>query len=332
VFTPQGDVKGLPVGSTPIDFAYAIHTDIGHRCAGAKVDGKIVPIRKRLRNGNVVDIITSKGHRPSPDWLNFVVTSRAKNRIRNWLKNDERERSIQLGKEICEKEVKKYGLDYEELTSSGEIEKVARETFGLGGAEPLQMNIGYGKISAYQFLSSIVPPGELEKKYGKKLSRFKQVISKFKGKEKPESSGVLIKGIDDVMMSFARCCNPLPGDDIAGFISHGQGVTIHSTSCSNLLSIDPERKIDVEWDKSFEVMKAVKIQVICKNEKGLLANMSNAIMSADSNICGADIRTTSDNKAINTFEIEVTGAKHLRNIIKSLQSLKKVIKVERLME
>ncbi|MEK6531467.1 MAG: bifunctional (p)ppGpp synthetase/guanosine-3',5'-bis(diphosphate) 3'-pyrophosphohydrolase [Deltaproteobacteria bacterium] len=328
VFTPKGDIKALPMGSTPIDFAYAIHTDIGNKCAGAKVNGRLVPLKCALRNGDVVEIATNAAHHPSKDWLKFVVSSRAKARIRQWVKTEEREISITLGKEILEKEFGKHGVEYGRLARAGDIERIAREGFSLQNMDSLLANIGYGKISAHQVLTRMLPPEKLEadKKF---TATFKRVFNRFTGGKKEIKSAVIVKGQEDLMVKFAKCCNPLPGDEIAGFITHGQGVAIHAAACGSLMNIDRERLIDVEWDKKAKTLRPVKIEVVSKNEKGLLAEMSHAIKAADANISSAEIKTTPDNKALCTFEVEVSDAAHLKNVIKSLQKVKKVIRVER---
>ncbi len=331
VFTPKGDVKVFPKGATPVDFAYAIHTDVGHSCIGAKVNSRMVPLKHTLRNGNVVEILTSGAHRPSKDWLRFAVTSRAKNRIRQWIKTEEREKSIILGKEILEKQFKKHGLDLTGLVKSGQLERIAKEEFGLQGIEHLQLNIGYGKVSIYQVLTRIIPPEKVSGGPARKVSGLRRVLERLKSAPKPApgKEGVIIKGVEDILVRFAKCCYPLPGDDIVGFISHGQGVSIHNAKCPNLLTVDPERQIEVEWDKETRTLRQVKIEVICVNEKGLLADMSSAIKNADANISGADIKTVPDNKAICSFDIEVNDREHLKNTIRSLQKVKKVLKVTR---
>ena len=329
VFTPQGNVKELPFGSTPVDFAYSIHTDVGHRCAGAKVDARIVPLKHRLTNGNVVEIITNKNHRPNKDWLDFVVTSRARTKIRHWLRSEEQEAGVALGKEIIEKELKKYDIEYGSLVRSGELEKVAKDDFGLHGLEALQMNLGYGKISAYKLLTKLLPKDKLAKLKAKKISRFRKVLDKFTTRTKATTGGVVVKGVDNVMVNFPRCCNPLPGDPIVGFISHGQGVTVHSAKCRNLLNVDPERRIDVEWARGIDVTRPVKIRIVSENVKGMLAKISDTITNMDSNVKSANIKTLADSKALNIFEVEVKDTKHLKLIIKALQKIKKINKVER---
>jgi GTP pyrophosphokinase len=330
VFTPKGAVKVFSKGATPVDFAYSIHTDVGHKCVGAKVDGRIVPLKHLLRNGNVVEILTSATHQPNKDWLQFVVTSRARARIRQWINTEEREKSAALGKEILEKQLKKHGLDAGRLLKSGDIERVAKKEFGLHGVEHLHLNIGYGKVSVYQVLAKIIPaeklgPGD------ENVSGIRKMLRRLKSAPKPSAGreGVTVRGVDDIMVRFAKCCNPLPGDAITGFITHGQGVAVHGEGCHNLLDVDPERRVEVEWDKATRVVRPVTIEVVCRNEKGLLADMSNAIRDADANISNADIRATEENKTICTFDIEVKSRTHLMETIKSLEKVKKVLKVAR---
>ncbi len=335
VFTPKGDIKVFPAGATPVDFAYAIHTDVGHRCAGAKVNNRMVPLRYKLKNGDVVEIITSSTHNPSKDWLNFVVTSRAKTRIRQWIKTEEREKSMVLGREICEKEFKRHGLEFTRFVKSGELERIAKDGLGLKDVDSLLASVGYGKVSVYQVLGKILPPERLEtrgeRSPGGRISRIRKVLDRLKvARRVPKREGVIIRGVEDVMVRFARCCNPLPGDEIAGFITHGQGVAIHTANCSNLLTIDPERQIEVEWDTRVKTFRPAKIQVICKNEKGLLAEMSSAIKTADANISSANIMSLPNNRAVCTFEVEVSSIDHLRAIIRSLKKIRKVIQVERI--
>ena len=330
VFTPKGDIKQFPVGSTAVDFAFGVHTDIGNRCSGARVNGRMVPLKTRLKNGDTVEIITAANHHPSQDWLAFVATSRARTRIRQWIKTEERGRSIALGKEICEREFAKHGLEFAKMLKTGEIENMAKGDFGLAGADSLCASVGYGKISAGQILGKILPPDKLASKTAQKFS-FRKVFDRLKPGVKPSTAptAVLVSGEGDVMVKFAKCCNPLPGDEIAGFLTHGQGVAIHAAGCPNLLNVDRERRVDVAWDKKTKATRPVRIEVVSKNEKGLLADMTNAIKAADANISSAEIRTSPENKAICTFELEVSSLDHLKTIIRSLQKIKKVMKVER---
>ncbi|MBI5681856.1 MAG: bifunctional (p)ppGpp synthetase/guanosine-3',5'-bis(diphosphate) 3'-pyrophosphohydrolase [Deltaproteobacteria bacterium] len=327
VFTPKGDVKEFPKDATPVDFAYSVHTDIGHRCSAAKVNGRLVPLKSTLKNGDVVEIITSSNHNPSKDWLKFVVTSKAKTNIRQWIKIEERGKSIALGKEMCEKEFKKYELDINRMLKDGTLEDTAKTHFNMNDANGLLAGIGYGKISAIQILGKILPSERLKPETEKGISKFKKVLQRIR---KPASGdGIIIKGIDNVMIRFAKCCNPLPGDKIIGFVSRGRGVTIHARLCPNVMDTDPERRIEADWGKGPNVSRPARITVVCHDTKGVLADMSAVIAEKEANISSADVNTTPDKKAICTFEIQVNDLEHLNNVIKSLQQIKKVIKVQR---
>jgi GTP pyrophosphokinase len=329
VFTPKGDIKHFSVGATPIDFAYAVHTDVGNRCAGAKVNGKMVPLRTKLRNGDVVEVITSPSHNPSSDWLNYVASARARTRIRHWIKTSERTKSIELGREMCEKEFERRGLEYQELLASGELERIGAEDFGLNSIESLFASVGYGKISMLQLLGKLLPPEKLGLRPKQKFS-FLRVLDRFKGSPKVAKSPVVVRGGEDILVKFAHCCNPLPGDEIQGFITQGQGVSIHAEGCPNLLHIDKDSKVEVAWDSRIRITRPVMIEVLCKNEKGLLAEMTRVIMAADANISSAEIGTKLNKKAACTFVIEVKSIGHLKEIIKSLQKIKKVLSVHRI--
>jgi len=326
VFTPKGEIREFQAGATPVDFAYAIHTDVGNRCCGAKVNGKMAPLDYRLRNGDVVEIITSPTHKPSSEWLDFVVSAKARARIRQWVRIDEREMSISLGRDICDKEFARHGLDFAAMVESGEIEAISRDEYSFDGADTLMASIGYGRIPALQVLSKILPPEKLDPK----VSRLRRVLDKFKpGGSKGSRHAVMVRGVEDAMVRFARCCNPLPGDEIAGFITRGKGIAVHARGCPNLLHVAFERRVDVAWDEAAGTAMPVLIEVVCKNEKGLLADITDAIRGADANITSAEVGVRKDNRAVGTFEVEVNDLAHLRKIIKSLHRIKKVLKVKR---
>jgi GTP pyrophosphokinase len=326
VFTPKGDVKSFPKGSTPIDFAYSVHTDVGHRCVGAKVNGKLVPLKHELTTGDIVEVLTSPHHTPSKDWLKVVKSSKARNKIRAWIKTEERKRSITLGREICEKELRRYSLNYGKLQKSGELKKLAAD-FGLHAEDDLMAAIGYGKLSCHQLVSRLVPADKLEQQQERKESRVGKVIEKLTRKS---SSAIQISGVDDVLVRFGKCCNPVPGDDITGFITRGRGVTVHTADCTLALDGDPERRISVAWNRDKRAALPVKIRVTCYDEKGILANISQAITNCEANISSASIHSTVDKRGINLFEIEVTDLDHLNRVIKSVMQIKGVTKVERL--
>ncbi len=325
VFTPKGDVKGFPKGSTSIDFAYAVHTDVGHRCVGAKVNGKLVPLKHELHNGDIVEVITSPHHTPSKDWLKIVRSSRARNKIRSWIKIEERKRSIVLGREICEKEFRKYSLNLQKLVKSGELKKIANE-YGCNSEDDLLAAIGYGKISAGQVIAKLLPEERIQARQEQKESRISSVLNKLKGKS---SSAVEVGGMEDIMIRYAKCCNPLPGDEIVGFITRGQGVTIHTADCPFVAESDPERRIEVTWAKGKSASLPVKLRVFCMDEKGILANMTLAITNAEANIVSAQIKSTVDKRGENIFELNVTDLTHLNKVVNALMKVKGVMKVER---
>ena len=325
VFTPKGEVKEFPRGATPLDFAYSIHTDVGHQCNGAKVNGKIVPLKYELKNGDTLEIITSSNQHPSIDWLKIVKTSRAKAKIRHWVKTNQREQSISLGLEICEKEFKKYKLNFSKHTKTGEL-KVIAEEFGLHDLDDLLAEVGYGKLSVKQIIHRLIPQERLDKEFTEEAILEK--VTKKAGKK--DGGGVKIRGVEDIMVRFGKCCNPLPGDDIIGYITRGRGVTVHLSNCPTILHSVSERTIDVEWDIEDKSMHLVRIRVVCVDKKGLLAAMSSSIALSEANIINAQIHTTQEKKAVSIFEVEVSDLKHLQNIINSMQNIKGVINVERL--
>ena len=325
VFTPKGEVKEFPRGATPLDFAYSIHTDVGHRCNGAKVNGKIVPLKYELKNGDTVDIITSSNQHPSIDWLKIVKTSRAKAKIRHWVKTNQREQSISLGLEICEKEFKKYKLNFSKLAKSGELKVIVEES-GLQGVDDLLAEVGYGKLSVKQIIHKIIPQERLDTEFTE--DAILEKVTKKAGKK--DGSGVKIRGIEDIMVRFGKCCNPLPGDDIIGYITRGRGVTVHLSGCPTVVHGASDRTIDVEWDIKDKSMHLVRIRVVCVDKKGLLAAMSSSIALSEANIINAQIHTTQEKKAVSIFEVEVSDLKHLQNIINSMQNVRGVINVERL--
>ncbi|MDY0300623.1 MAG: bifunctional (p)ppGpp synthetase/guanosine-3',5'-bis(diphosphate) 3'-pyrophosphohydrolase [Trichlorobacter sp.] len=326
VFTPKGDVKGFPKGSTPIDFAYSVHTDVGHRCVGAKINGKLVPLKYQLNTGDIVEVITSPHHSPSKDWLKIVHSSRARNKIRAWIRTEERKHSMALGREICEKEFRKYSLNLQKLLKSGELKQFAHD-FGFNTEEDLLAAVGYGKIAASQVIAKLIPEERIKAHQDQKESAISSMLNKLKGRA---SSAVEVGGLDDIMIRYAKCCNPLPGDEIIGFITRGQGVTIHTADCPFVSESDPERRIDVTWAKGKKAVLPAKLRVICHDEKGILANITQAITNAEANIVSAQIKSTVDKRGENIFEVNVTDLNHLQKVTNALMKLKGVIKVERM--
>ena len=325
-FTPKGDLWNFPKGATVIDFAYRIHTDIGHHCTGARVNGQLVPLRYIMRSGDTVEIITTHQQLPSRDWLKLVKTPRAKSRIRNWIKAQQKERSLALGREILEGDMSRHNLDYAELRRGGKIKAIAQE-LGAKDEEALLASVGYGRITPRQVLMKLLPPEKLDggrKRTEGALGRLFRLV----GRQRRDR-GVKVKGAGDVLVRFARCCHPLPGEEIIGFITLGRGVTVHVSSCSAVLESDPHRKVEVNWEEEGQTPRSIKIEVSCIDRPGLLAAISSAITSAEVNIARAHVRTFRDQKATNTFEIMITNTDQLKRVLRSISKVKGVNKVIR---
>ena len=322
IFTPRGDVKAFPKGATPIDFAYSIHTDVGNQCVGAKINRNIVPLKYELKNGDTVEIITQAGHHPTKDWLKYAVTSRAISKIRNWIKTEERKKSIALGKDILDKEFKKHHLKLSQIVKSDEIKKVYAE-YSISTVDDLMAVVGYGKVSAKRIVNKFLPED---------VSKQSESTPE-KGKKKtPASSsvGISLTGIDDVMVRYARCCHPIPGDEILGYISRGRGITVHTANCMNVEEMDTERIVDVEWNIKEKQTFPVNIRVVCTDKKGLLAEISAVISTMDVNISHAEIETRSaDMQAICDFKLDVNDLKQFTQVLNAMEKLKSVISVER---
>ncbi|KFE66714.1 RelA/SpoT family protein [Hyalangium minutum] len=345
VFTPKGDVKSLPRGATPVDFAYSIHSDVGGRCVGAKVNGKIVPLRYKLKNGDMVEVLTSPQAHPSKDWLTFVKTSRAQQRIRNFIKQQQRDKSLQLGRELAEREFKRYQLNLNKLTKNGELKKIGEE-LGYRIEDDLLVAIGYGKVTPQQLVQRFVPQDKLgtEERPAPAaspsngdggsssmlpgLSKVTDLAKRLVGR--PTKSGVQIGGVDDVLVRFGRCCNPVPGDPIVGFITRGRGVTVHTDNCEKSMATDPERRVDVSWDVRGDFKRPVTLRVLTADRPGLLADISNTFSKKGVNISQANCRATGDDRAVNTFEVTISDLKQLTDVMKAIERISGVTSVERI--
>jgi GTP pyrophosphokinase len=323
VFTPRGDVKELPQGATTVDFAYAVHTEVGNHCVGAKVNGKMVPLKTPLKNGDVVEIITHPAHRPSKDWLKIAKTSRALNKIRAFVRQEQQERSLALGRQILERELRKYSLSVNKVLKAKEFEETLQET-RLKTADDYYIALGYGKMSLLPLLRRLVPSEQLQEKV--KDSRLGELIKRITAKR---PSAVIVKGMDDIFIRLGNCCHPVPGDPIVGFITRGRGVTVHAKDCPKALENDPARAIDVAWEAGSKAAHPVKLKVVCADKPGLLADISRTITASDVDIRRAVVMTTRDNRAICNFEVSVNDAQHLAALIKSIEKVKNVFTVER---
>jgi GTP pyrophosphokinase len=321
VFTPRGDVKELPQGSTPVDFAYSVHTDIGHQCVGAKVNGKIVPLKHVLRNGDKIEVVTQAGHTPSRDWLKFVKTSKARTRIKAWLKVEERRRSILLGKELLEKDLRKHELSPAKILKSDELIKIANE-MSHNTLDDLLAAIGYGKVSAHLVANKLAPDKVHIEPIPKKPPQ-KQA--------KPSGGGMKISGMENMLIHLSKCCNPVPGDKVIGFITRGRGVSVHTADCPNVgeLTFDKDRLIEVSWGDLQTAAHAVKISVRTEDKPGLLASVSSSISSTEANITHAEAITGEDREATLNFTIDIKDVEHLNRIIKNIEAITGVIDVKR---
>jgi len=331
VFTPRGDVRAFPRGATPVDFAFAIHTDVGFRCTGAKVNGRLVPLRTELANGDIVEIVTSPSQAPSRDWLKLVKTPRARSKIRQWIKNEERARSVTIGRDMLEKEIRRLSKSPAQLMKD-EALAPALERYGFADADELFAAIGYGKVSARQALGRLLGPEEYTELIEAADARERKVERK-PVRPRPVEEGISIQGVEDVLVRFSKCCSPVPGDDIVGFITRGRGVSVHTRDCPNAVSLmaDPERQIAVHWDGQRRELHPVKIRVeVAKDRPGMLAEITGAISSTNANIAHAEVRVTEQRTGVNTFILEVSDLRQLTATIQAIQKVDGVVGVERI--
>lgn len=329
VFTPKGQVMEFPQGSTPLDFAYAVHTDLGHHCIGAKVNDRLVPLKHKLKSGDTLEILTSPNQRPNKDWLKLVKSSRARSKIRSHLKQEEHQKSLAMGELMLDKELKK-GQTVKSLVKDGTLQTIA-EVFSLKSHEDLLSAIGYGKISPKKVMTRLNPEPEPETTHPTPLSipsPMTKIVEEAKKKSK-EGHVVKIRGVEDLLVRFARCCNPVPGDSVVGFITRGRGISVHSRKCPKVLDTDPHRLVEIEWDLSTKAQRKVKIRIICEDRPGLLADMSQAIKEQNVNITQAQIGTTKDKKAFCLFSLQIDNVNHLAKVISHLEGVKGVTSVER---
>jgi len=329
IFTPKGEVRSLPRGATVVDFAYSIHTDVGNQCVGGRINGKMVPLRTRLQNGDIVEILTQTGHKPSRDWLAFVTTSRARSKIKHVLQGEERARSIELGRRLFDKEARRFGLNPATLLESDGLARFATE-YGAKNSEELLAHIGYGKLAARTIIQKAVPPSELKEKPPDSA-----VVSVVKRVLRPGSAPdkIKVRGTDDVMVFRAKCCNPIRGERIVGYITRGKGVSVHSASCPNVINLmfDPERRIDVEWDSTGvdHAPYTVRLTMQVEDRKGMLAEISAKVSDINTNITNMEARTGDDQPARIEMTVEIKDLKHLEKVIKSIKGVQGVIGVER---
>jgi GTP pyrophosphokinase len=339
VFSPKGDVFDFPRGATAIDFAYRIHSEVGNHLAGVRINGRIAPLRYRLRSGDTVEVLTSERQRPSKDWLGHVVTARAKSRIRSWLRSQQAERSRELGAALIQQELEPSGLTVPQLERTGRLDAAAKE-LSYKGAQALLAAVGYGLITSAQVLTRLLTPEELKRT---RLDKTQAATAaqqdgqppikeaRRPAGEKPAASGVLVSGLSDVLVRFAGCCNALPGEPICGFITRGRGVTVHLINCPVVPRNDPQRRVSVVWEAGADSLRAIRLEVLSVDHPGLLAAMSKAIATAGVNISSAEVRTSeAAGRANCRFEVAVSNARQLNAVMRSLAEINGVLKVVRL--
>jgi GTP diphosphokinase / guanosine-3',5'-bis(diphosphate) 3'-diphosphatase len=329
VFTPKGDVRVFPRGSTPIDFAYAIHTEVGDHCSGSRVNGAIVPLRYKLRNGDVVEVMQNPNQHPSKDWLDAVQTGRARTKIRSYLRAEQRDKSLKLGKNLLEKDLHNRQMSLTRLTKNADEMRKVMAQFKVTSPEELFISVGYGKItprSIGDFLSPKVddrastPPSSIRE------GRIESLVRKVTGRD---SHGIRLNGIDDVLVRFTKCCNPLPGDEIVGFITRGRGVTVHRRTCPKALDSDPERRVEISWDPRAKINRAVQVKVTTANRPGILATVGQTFHEQGINISEATCRAGDDGRATNIFTFLCSDLNQLKSVIRKLQKITGVVGVER---
>jgi guanosine-3',5'-bis(diphosphate) 3'-pyrophosphohydrolase len=332
VFTPKGDVLDFPQGATVIDFAYRIHSQVGNHLAGARVNGRMVPLRYRLQSGDTIEVVTSERQTPGKDWSNFCVTARAKSRIRQWLRQQQADRSRELAIQLLDRELQPLHLSVSKLRTAKRLEAVLRE-FSQKDVDGLLAAVGYGIITAGQLLAKVLTPDEL-KHYREARLPAPAAPSKeraLREGRKPVGGAVVVSGIGDVLVRFARCCSPLPGEAITGFITRGRGVTVHVAGCSYALNTDPQRRVPVVWKDGEETPRPIRLEVLCVDQPGLLAAMTKAIASAGVNISTAEVKTKgADGRALSVFEVSVSSARQLNNLMSSIGAIEGVMRVSRI--
>jgi GTP pyrophosphokinase len=325
-FTPKGDVYAFPRGATPLDFAYRVHTDLGHHCVGTRVNGKLVPLRSELRNGDIVEIFTSPGQTPNQEWLSIVKTSRARHKVRHWLNNEQKNRSTELGRRLVEREAKRYKRSMRKLQASKELADLL-ERHGFSRAEELFAAIGFGKLSAKTIMRELVPEDEKER-VDRPAGPIQQAVRRIF----PFGTGpaIRVKGYDDLLTYLARCCSPLPGEEIVGYITRGKGVAVHSSNCPNVknLLFNPDRQIDVEWGDSGPAQFMVDLEIGVEDRTGMLAKVVAAVANMKTNIRNIDARASAGKGRIG-LSLEISDLRQLEKLIRSVSALDGVLEVER---
>ncbi|HLW70936.1 MAG TPA: bifunctional (p)ppGpp synthetase/guanosine-3',5'-bis(diphosphate) 3'-pyrophosphohydrolase [Candidatus Binataceae bacterium] len=331
VFTPKGDVLDFPQGATVIDFAYRIHSQVGNHLTGARVNGRMAPLRYKLQSGDTVEVTTSERQNPGKDWANYVVTARAKSRIRQWLRQQQSDRSRELGVTLLEGELAALNLTVAQIIARERFAAALQE-FSYRDADSLLAAVGYGIITPAQFLAKVLTPEELKLYRGEKPPSIPGESEHTAPRERgAPGNAVIVSGIGDMMVRFARCCNPLPGEAITGFVTRGRGVTVHVAGCPHALATDPQRRVPVMWKAGDETLRPIQLEVLCLDQPGLLAQMTKAIAGAGVNISNLQVKSTGhDGRALSVFELTVKSAGQLKNLMHSIAAIDGVMRVSRL--
>jgi GTP pyrophosphokinase len=325
VFTPKGDVVNLPKGATALDFAYAIHSEVGAHCSGARVNGTMRPLHHQLADGDTVEVLTNPNQAPKKDWLEFVVSGKARSRIRHAVREAENARSRELGRGLLERELRKASLSLARLLEEDGLAEPARK-WGSGNTDDLFAAIGYGKVAGRDVVRMLRPDWQASDATAEKVGRLRSI---FRREKRSSASGIRVDGQGDVMVRFGRCCVPLPGDEIVGFVTRGRGITVHARDCRVAFSMDAERQVEVEWDTVSDVSRKVRIRVTSRDEPGLLAKITKTISSAGVNIGAARIATHADRTATQSFDLWVNDVRTLNAVMKEIGRIKGVHSVER---
>lgn len=320
VFTPKGEVLDLPSGATPVDFAYMIHTEVGNRCSGAKVNGKLVPLDTQLKNGDSVEIITNVHRNPSRDWLKFVKTAKARTRIKHWIRTQERERSISLAKEMLEKEGRRLDINFQKALKQGKLDHVAEE-FSLKNVDDLLSAVGYAKITPKQVLHRLVSKDETAADHQAKVKRKSKEKEEKEAKREEVKEGVRIKGIDDILIRFAQCCQPVLGDPIVGYISRGRGVIVHRSDCPNIQHFSPARLVTVTWEGEESALYSATIKIVCDNQKGVLADITDLLAREGVNIESGHFQSSVENRTEIFLNLQISDSSHLYRCLEELTEL-----------
>ncbi len=329
VFTPKGDVMAFPRGATPVDFAYAIHTDLGNHCAGARVNGTSVPLSYKLHNGDLVEVMNNPGQRPYKEWLDFVVTSRARGRIRSHLRQLQRDKSLRLGRELLEKDLHEAGMSLNRLEKSDDVVTQLKRKFGVRDIRDLFVAIGYGKVKGTAVIDALAPTeeqGKTKPPPSLRTGRIEAFMRRVTGRN---SHGILLNGVDDVLVRYTKCCNPLPGDEIVGFLTRGRGITVHRRDCEKAFEADPARKVEICWDPKAKINRPVKLTVVTANRPGILATVGKTFHGLGINISEATCRAGDDGRATNTFTFLCSDLTELKDTIRALKKIDGVVDVER---